>query len=361
MVSPLESPADSILQEDLEIVASSPLLPLDALRGKTLLVTGATGLVGSQTVRALAACNRLRGANITILALVRSPEKARQVFGDLLERPGIRLITGDVTQPLTIDGRVDYIIHGASVTASKEMVTRPVETIRTALEGTRNILELAREKQVESCVYISSMEAYGSPDPSLEQVTETDYGYIDFLNVRSCYPEGKRMAECLCACYAHEYGVPVKMARLAQTFGAGVGWKENRVFAQFAKSLLTGQDIVLHTDGSSTGNYCYTRDAVLGLLVLLVKGENGQAYNINNENAVATIRDMAHMVAARSEGKIQVVFDIPPDSLTYGYAPPVTMHLSAAKMKALGWTAQVDLPEMYDRLIASLRLEQETE
>lgn len=360
MTLPLESPRDTVLQEDLEIISRSSL-PFSELEGSTILVTGATGLVGSLIVKALACCNRLCGTQITVLALVRNPEKARAVFGELLDRPDIRLIIGDITSPITVDCPIDYILHGASVTASKEMVTRPVETIRTTMDGTRHILDLAHEKQVKSCVYISSMEAYGRPDPTLERVTETDLGYIDCLNVRSCYPEGKRMAENLCAAYAHEYGVPVKIARLAQTFGAGVGWNENRVFAQFAKSLLTGQDIVLHTDGSSTGNYCYTRDAVIGLLTLLVKGENGQAYNINNENAFTTIRDMAQMIAARSNGGIQVVFDIPEDLLKYGYAPPVKMHLSAAKMKTLGWEAAVDLPEMYDRLIASLRIEQPAE
>lgn len=357
MTMPLESSRDAVLQEDLEIIAHS-FSCFSELKSSTILVTGATGLVGSLIVKALACCNRLCDTKITVLPLVRNPEKAHAVFGELLERSDIQLIIGDITEPLNIDYPIDYIIHGASVTASKEMVTRPVETIRTTMDGTRNILELARTKQVKSCVYISSMEAYGRPDPMLERVTETDLGYIDCLNIRSCYPEGKRMAECLCAAFAHEYGVPVKMARLAQTFGAGVGWNENRVFAQFAKSLLTCQDIILHTDGSSTGNYCYTRDAVIGLLMLLVKGENGQAYNINNEQAFTTISDMAQMIASRSNGKIQVVFDIPKDALKYGYAPPVKMHLSAAKMKTLGWEAVVNLPEMYDRLIASLHTEQ---
>lgn len=127
------------------------------------------------------------------------------------------------------------------------MVTKPVETICVAVDGTRNILELAKENDVKSVVYISSMEVYGSPDASLPYVSENDYGYVDILNVRSCYPEGKRMCECLCTSYAHEYNLPIKIARLAQTFGAGVSKNETRVFAQFARSLINEEDIILHT------------------------------------------------------------------------------------------------------------------
>lgn len=349
-----ETPNDPILQEDLDNIAKSDL-PWDKLAGKSILITGATGLVGGSVVRALCCANRIRGLGVRLLLLVRSEDKARAMFGDLIDREHIRLIVSDICQPLHVDGPVDHILHAASVTNSKQMVTYPVETIMTAIDGTRHVLELAREKQVESMVYLSSMEAYGKPDESLPTVTETDYGYIDFLGVRSCYPEGKRMAECLCACYHAEYGVPVCIARLAQTFGAGISATENRVFAQFARSLLNGTDIVLHTAGDSWGNYCYTAECVSALLFLLFDGENGEAYNVVNEQTNCQIRDMAQMIADMSGGKIKVVFDIPEDALKYGYAPSVKMHLSGAKLAALGWKATIDLPEMYRRLIASMQ------
>lgn len=148
------------------------------------------------------------------------------------------------------------------------------------------------------------MEMYGTPDPALPCVTESDYGRVDVLQVRSCYPEGKRMCECLCAAYAHEYQLPVKIARLAQTFGAGVSTSEGRVFAQFARSLMKGEDIVLHTEGKSYGNYCATCDCVRGLLTILLRGVNGEAYNVANEKTNIRIRDMAQMIADQSGGKI---------------------------------------------------------
>ena len=351
----LECPHDKTQQEDLELVAASNL-EWNKLEGKSILITGATGLVGSMLIKSLLAVNRIRNANIKIIALVRSTEKAHHVFGELLDRPEFVMHLGDVTQPIEYDGNVDYIIHAASQTASKQLVTYPVEAIDVSFLGTKNILELARLKKSESVVYVSSMEAYGNPASDERRTTESDLGYIDNLNIRSCYPEGKRFCECLCACYASEYNIPVKIARLAQTFGAGVSYEENRVFAQFAKSAIYGNDIVLHTKGQSYGNYCYTADAVKGLLTILLSGENAQAYNVVCEATTMRIAEMAQMVAQEIAGnKIKVVFDIPENSLTYGYAPDVVLRLDGQKLRQLGWDATIapDLKTMYHRLIES--------
>ncbi|MCD7842099.1 MAG: NAD-dependent epimerase/dehydratase family protein, partial [Lachnospiraceae bacterium] len=311
---------------------------------------------------------------------------------------------GDILSPVTVDGEVDFIFHCASVTASKDFVDRPVETIQTTLKGTEHLLELAREKNVQSMVYLSSMEIYGTPDThSYEKIPvhlpnhcglsdtienlpgtgnaengedretpaagnvagasqtaaimrENTYGDIDPLKVRSSYSEGKRMAEGLCAAYAHEYGVPVKMARLAQTFGAGIPKTENRVFAQFARSILSGEDIVLHTDGGKAHCYCYTTDAVLGLLTVLLRGENGQAYNISNEETYSTIRGMAQMLIRNHPlSGSRLVFDIPEDADQYGYAPTSRMLICSEKLRKLGWKAEVGLPEMFERLMGSMQ------
>jgi dTDP-glucose 4,6-dehydratase len=200
------------------------------------------------------------------------------------------------------------------------------------------------------------MEAYGVVDPEHYIVRETDYGYIDPLQVRSSYSEGKRMAEGICGAYAHEYGVPVKTARLAQTFGAGISKNENRVFAQFARSIMEGTDIVLHTDGRKAHCYCYTTDAVLGLLTILLKGKNGEAYNVSNEATFGTIREMAEMLTgAYPEKGSKLVFDIPEDANKFGYAPTSRMLVNSEKLNGLGWNAQVDLPEMFKRLMAYMQ------
>ena len=346
---------DPFLRKDLEEIAASEEIPWEIFRGKTVLITGATGLIGGQLAQALVLAGEIRGLGLKVLAVVRNEKKAQAALGPCRTH-GLEFVFGDIRNPLKISEPVDYIFHAAGVTTSKDFVEHPVETILTTLKGTENMLNLAREKQVRSMVYLSSMEAYGVVDPEHYIVRETDYGYIDPLQVRSSYSESKRMAEGLCGAYAHEYKVPVKTARLAQTFGAGIPENENRVFAQFARSILTHQDIVLHTDGSKAHCYCYTADAVKGLLTVLLKGTDGEAYNLSNEATFCTIREMAEMLVAKyPESGSHLIFDIPEDANQYGYAPTSRMLINSEKARALGWTPQVGLDEMFVRLMGTMR------
>lgn len=338
-----------VLEEDLQYIVNYDL-PYDRLKGKTVLVTGATGLIGVSLVRALLAIG-----DIKVIALVRNAEKAKSIYGDNIGQ-FLKLHVADVVDKIKIEEAVDYIFHCASVTASKVMIEKPVETLLTSVEGTKNILNLAREKRCASVVYVSSMEVYGAFDESRE-VGEETLGYIDPLKVRSNYPESKRLCENLCVAYCSEFGVPVKIARLAQTFGAGILPGENRVFAQFARSAIKGEDIVLHTKGLSEGNYCYTRDCVTGLLTILLKGTDAAAYNVSNPAAHTTIVEMAVLVAEKiAGGKIKVVFDIPQDN-AFGYAADTKMKLNSDKLQALGWKPEVGLEEAYQRMINEMRQE----
>lgn len=345
---------NKILQEDMEYLVNSGC-PVEDLKDSTVFVTGATGLIGSQVVKALACANRLKGLHIRILAFVRSEEKAGKVFGSLLERGDIALVCGDVNGVIEVCEDVDYVIHGASATSSRFFVTNPVETIMTALEGTKNILDFARQKRVKGMVYLSSLEVYGVPQAEDGRVTEKDYGYIDPMNVRSSYSEGKRMVECLCVSYASEYDVPVKVARLSQTFGAGVEYNDGRVFAEFARCAMEKRDIVLHTAGNTLRSYCYTRDAVSALIYILMKGNTGEAYNVTNEDTAVTIREMAQCVCdAFPESGIAVTFDMPKDLASFGYNPEMVIRLDSSRLKELGWQPSVGLKEMFIRMTAGM-------
>ena len=336
------------LTEDLQIL--SDFIDKKNIRQSSILITGGTGLIGSITTKAFLSANYAFGLNNNITVLVRDLKKAQSIFKDFKD---INIIVGDITEKVII-GRFDYIIHTASPTTSKYFMTKPVEVMDSNYSGTKNILELAKKSCAKSVVCLSSMEVFGVVKHTDKQITEKELGYIDITNIRSCYSESKRVLELLCKCYFEEYGVPVKVARLSQTFGAGVLTSENRVFAQFARKAVKGEDIVLHTSGGSFGNYCYTRDAVKAIITILTDGQNGEAYTVVNEKSTMTIKEMAKLVAENfSGGKSKVVFDIP-EGNKYGYAPETKMHLSSQKLKELGWEPEVDITEMYSRMIPYL-------
>ena len=346
MIEQIESPDDNILQEDLEYITNS--FDFSELYHSSILTTGATGLIGSQVVKLFLYLNRVKNAEITIYALVRDQNKAKKIFNTLYDK--INFITSDIKFSPQIHEDIDYIIHGASITASKEFINKPVETIDTAYIGTRIMLEFAKLKKVKSFVYLSSMEVFGITDS--REIKESDYGYIDILNPRSSYSESKRMCECLCACYAKEFNIPVKIARLVHVLGAGVEYNDTRVAAQFARSVIEGKDIVLKTEGKTRRPCIYTRDAITGILTVLLKGSAGEAYSIANIDTTATIREIAEMIAAEiANSSIKIVFDIENPA---EYCPNFNLNLNLNLIEALNWKAEIGIKEAYRRMIKSM-------
>ena len=322
---------------------------LDPLNSTTLLVTGATGLIGSMTCKVLSCIGLEQNLNIKIIAMVRNISKAHETFSDVMVNGNITFLEQDVTEPINLSETVDYIIHTACPTASNTFITKPVETIQAIVCGTMNIMEFAKENGCESVVYLSSMEAYGQ---ILHEnlLKPENVGYINPLSLRSCYPEGKRMAENLCVGYFSEYGVPVKVIRLAQTFGPGIPVTDNRVFAQFIRSVRSNENIVMFTEGGSKRMYLDTMDAVSAVLTVLLKGESGQVYNAGNPSNYCSIKEMAELVIREfGNGSSKLVIDRSKD---VGQYPPDNMlYLDVAPLQALGWNPLYDLKTMYERMI----------
>jgi dTDP-glucose 4,6-dehydratase len=342
-----EAPDDRILQEDLEYLAEK--FDFSGFYKSSIFVTGATGLIGSQLVKLFLCLNRTKNAIIKIYAFIRNEDKAKKIFNAIYDK--INFVIGDIKSIPQINAPVDYIIHGASETASRTFIEKPVETIDTAYIGTCNMLEFAHAKKVKGFVYLSSMEVFGITDS--HDVKESDYGYIDILNPRSSYSESKRLCECLCACYAKEYNLPVKIARLVQVLGAGVDYNDTRVPAQFARSVIENKDIFLKTEGKTRRPGIYTRDAIVGICTVLLKGNAGEAYSVANTDTIATIRETAEMIADKiANNIINVVFDI---DVPAEYAPNLNLNLNLNHIKSLGWEAQVGLEEAYRRMIESMR------
>ena len=305
------------------------------------LLTGATGLIGSALLRKLVT----EGNSVT--CPIRNKEKAKGLFdGDIYNR--VQWIEMPLEKYLQeADEQFDYIIHCASPTSGKYMVEHPVETYEFIVESTRALLQCACKHRVKGMVYVSSLEYYGQ-NFNEDIITEDFEGYIEPTSPRSSYPLGKRAAEYLCAAYASEYKVPVKIARLTQTFGPGITADDNRVFAQFARSVINKEDIILHTDGESAKPYCHVYDCVDAILTILDKGNLGEAYNVANEETYITIRDMAEFVQKNFNPEHKVVIQKRDDM---GYAPVTKLRLCTNKLKDLGWTPRYNLNDMFSDLI----------
>lgn len=337
---------DSILREDIELFRLPDEI-VERLHGNTIIVTCATGLIGSLFVRCVGVAVR----GIRWILPVRNAEKARRILSQSPVSPGsVEIIETDLVEFFnSTEVRADYIVHCASPTNGDVISKHPAETFLLAVESTRAALDYSRRKAVKGIVYVSSLEYYGQ-NYNDEPVTEDMIGYVDRHSSRSSYPLGKQAAEYLCFSYASEFGTRVATARLTQTFGAGVSPDDKRVFAQFARSVIAGNDIVLHTEGRSAKPYCYTTDCVAALVYVLLKGTPGEAYNVATPGTYVSIRELAETFRDTFNTAINVVVQ-PRDC---GYAPETRLNLNPAKLLELGWTPRLSLVEMLRRLVDSM-------
>lgn len=324
-----------IFWEDISKISDVEFIDWNRLRGTTFFITGATGLIGTALVKSLALVNKKRNLGLRIMALVRNEEKARARFLSCQEDVSLEFLVGSVESfdYNKAEGKVDYIIHGASQTASKEFVQHAVETMDTALSGTKNLLELAKNKKVQGFIYLSSMEVYGYPHKG-HKVKEDEIGTFSPLNLRNSYPLSKIMCESMCSAYAQEYGIPARICRLTQTVGPVVSDTDNRIVAYFGRCVKHKENIVLKTKGDTERCYLHTVDAVTAIMTILLNGKDGEAYNAGDESTYCSISEMANRIA-KANG-IEVEYDLQPES-SNGYLETLYMDLDTGKLKSLGW------------------------
>ncbi len=376
---------DSVTLEDLNYLINIDFIDWEKLRDSSVLVTGATGQIGSEIVKLLLFLNEKKSLNIKIIALIRNIEKAKSIFKDFLpemmlpksviggaveqsetegaalqsnaveevDNSNIKFISQDITEPINIGESVDFIIHTANSTISKDFITKPVEILDSIYSGTKNVLDFSKIKSVKSMVYLSSMEVYGTPNDE-KKIYEKDIGKLDSMSLRNSYPIGKLVAENLCVSEYSEYKLPVKIIRLTQTIGGTISPTDNRVWADFARKSAKGENIVLHTKGETKRNYLYITDATSAIFTILLYGENGQAYSAANEDTYCSISEMANLASSLSkDGKTKVVFEFLDDSVT-GYQAVKKINLSSEKLQELGWKASVDLKTAFNKMIELL-------
>lgn len=304
-------------------------LPWEKLSGSNILVTGATGLIGGCLVETLM-MNPHRDYHV--YASGRNEERARQRFADFADDKAFHFIQYDVLSPLDSDVRFDFIIHAASNASPNFFAQKPVEVIKSNIDGVANLMEYGLQHGMQRFLYVSSGEVYGEGDG--RKFTEDYSGYVNCATPRACYPSSKRAAETLCVSYAAEYGANVVIARPCHVYGPHFTEQDNRVYAQFIRNVLCGEDIVMKSTGEQYRSWCYVVDCVSALLYILLKGECGEAYNIADAESNISIRELAETIAGI--GGRNVVMDLPDVDEKRGFNPVTKSIFSTKKLRQKG-------------------------
>lgn len=308
------------------------------LHGKKFLVTGAGGLICSALVDALLAW----GMDIQIFAAGRNIEKLKRRFSHWQGRSDLTLLHWDAAETLSVSQPFDFYIHGASNANPAAYSSQPVQTMLTNVLGMEHILSHAKNQGRGRVLYISSSEVYGSKGENTSY-QEDEYGFVDLLDPRSCYPSSKRAAETLCAAYSSQYGVDAVIVRPGHIYGPTATAEDNRASSQFPRDVLAGKDIVMKSPGTQLRSYCYVLDCVSAMLTVLLRGQSGHAYNISNRNSIVTIRQMAQAFADAA-GK-QLVFVDPTHSEAAAFNRMSHSDLDASQLELLGWQGIFDLED----------------
>jgi nucleoside-diphosphate-sugar epimerase len=335
---------------DLDAAAESSF-HLERLSGASVLVTGATGTIGSFLTDTLLRYNQTHGANIRIYASGRSLKRLQKRFAPV-ETEQLIYVAHDVQRPISFDFSVDYIIHAAGNAHPDVFRTDPVGTIMGNVAGTYALLEYGKRHGAKRLLYVSSGEVYGQGDLALDSFEETYSGPVDPTAPRSCYPASKRVAENLCASYSQQYGLETVVVRPCHTYGPGMTDRDSRATAQFFRNALRGEDIVMNSAGTQLRSYCYVADCVSAILTVLMCGKSGEAYNSANPDARITIAGLAQEIAAVAGQK--VVFAAP-DAVALANRTPIAKQvLSSKKLEQLGWRGHYGVKEGVEHTLAIL-------
>jgi len=319
----------------------------------SILITGATGMIGSFLVDVLMSWVQKVGLNFHIWVISRSEQNIKNRFDSYLEHPCFHYLIHDLQHPLP-DGfpSFDYIVHGASNADPARFSSDPVGTMVTNWEGTISLLERIRSKEKSRFLYISTGEVYGQASTDERAFSEDYSGPLDFLNPRSCYPSIKRAMETLIASYIAQYNINAVIVRPCHIYGASVSPHDSRVVAQFMRFSVNKESILMKSDGSQVRSYCYITDCISGLLTVLFKGLRGEVYNISNPGSSISIRQLAELASKISGTELnRVKAD---DDEKKGYSKVTYAVLDSAKLESLGWKADVPISVGLERSIRIL-------
>ncbi|MBR6459041.1 MAG: NAD-dependent epimerase/dehydratase family protein [Actinomycetaceae bacterium] len=340
-----------LYHEDCEYVCASGL-DWEKLRGKTIAISGATGMVGTFLIDVLLLKNDIAHLDCHVLALGRNEEKARKRL-PYFDRDDFSFEVCDVSvHGARPNKRADIILHLASATHPRAYASDPIGTIASNMTGLSNLLEYGVASEADAFVFASSVEIYGENRGDTDSFSEDYLGYIDCNTLRAGYPEAKRAGEALCQAYMAQKNLPVFIPRLPRIFGATVLPSDTKAISQFIFKGVAREDVVLKSEGTQFFSYLHVRDAVCGMLWVLTRGDAGAAYNLADSSCDMSLRDIAAAIA-ESAGT-QVIFDLPDETERAGYSTATRAILNPARAHALGWKASLTMPEGLERTIVAL-------
>lgn len=346
---------NKVIYEDVSNILSSSVR-WELLNGKTVLVTGGAGFIASYIIDTLLSLPQIGVYPYKIICNVRDIQKARNRFIHHEFNERLVYLQGDVCDITKIDGDVDIIIHAASLASPKHYSINPVGVIDANVIGTRNMLNLAVEKKCSHFLFLSSGEAYGRPDESVFLINETDMGYLDCMQVRTCYAESKRMGENMCVAYSHQYGLNTIIVRPFHTYGPRMNLSDGRVFSDFVSDILQGNDIKLKSDGAASRAFCYISDATIGFFTALLNGCTAASYNIGNPEQEYTIRALAeHLAMEFKELTIKVVYESRDKEDKYLVSPVLRCAPDITKIRRIGWFPRTDVRSGFRRTVESFK------
>lgn len=340
--------------EDLDRVID--VIPkMDKLAGRSILITGATGLICSSIVDVLFRYNDTHEEKIQILAAGRAVDSMKRRFGQMIDRNDFVYIPYDASKAgNTIPYHADYMIHGAGNAYPALVMKEPVETMLSNFLGMKYLLDYAKENKTERVLYISSSEVYGKKAGS-EPFSESEYGYVDLLNPRNSYASGKRAAETLCASYAAEYGLESVIVRPGHIYGPTASAADSRVSSAWPYNAARGNGIIMKSDGAQVRSYCYCLDCASAILTVLLCGENVHAYNISNPDSIVSIREMAEILTKASG--VSLTVESPSETEKRGFNPMDNSSLESSSLLKLGWKGCFDAETGFGHTVELLREE----
>lgn len=338
-----------IIEEDIENIAKDLEQYKDNFSGRTFLITGGAGFLGHYIVLTLDYLNRNILDNPSkVIVLDNFITALRDSFdGD----KNVNIIKHDVSKPFKIDEKIDYIMHAAGIASPVFYRKYKIETIDVGTLGTKNMLELAKDKKVKSFMFFSSSEVYGDPHPDFIPTPETYRGNVSSIGARSGYDESKRLGEAMSVAYYETYNVPIKIIRPFNVYGPGMRFDDYRVIPNFVTAALKGNKIPIHGEGNHTRTFCYVTDAVTSIFQILLSEHNGDVFNIGNDEQEIMIESLALIIAGLFDNKVHVNKVISTLD-AYGKADPSRRCPDLTKIRNLiGYTPKVDLKTGLSRFI----------